>query len=172
MKIKHVLISLPFAVSLLLIGCGNTTQAPPVTYSYVTSKQAPVNAIDKNAQAQLAEAAVAVGRSLNQLSALKMAIHPHAKMPAPLNAQAIGMTQISSVNWTGPLLPLLKKIASASGYTLNVIGHPATPVIVTLSESNVPLASILHDAVLQASTRTTITVYPNKKTIQLLYNTQ
>ena len=165
MKLKYFLL-LP--VALLLVGC--SPREKNLTYSYITTNSAPVQVVNKNAQAQLAEASESVGHSLQQKSEIQLATHPKFKLPPPQNPAAIGMAQQTSLNWTGPIEPLLEKIAAASHYQVRVLGkQPAIPAIVAIDANNVPLATILRDATFQVVKKANITLYPGTKTIELRY---
>lgn len=165
MKAKKFLIVLPLA--LLLAGCSTEKH---LTYSYITTDSAPSPSVDTNAQAQLSEAANSIDGSLQKMSAIDKATHPKAKIQPPKNPKAIGMAQETSLDWTGPIEPLLEKIASASHYKLSVLGKkPAIPVIVSINETNVPLAEILRNATYQVEKKADISVYPSRKTIELRY---
>ncbi|HLD17001.1 MAG TPA: type IVB secretion system lipoprotein DotD [Coxiellaceae bacterium] len=146
----------------------------PVTYSMITTDSAPVPSVDRNTQAKLAESAQAVNQSLEQLSAVQIATHPQVSMPPPMNPQKVGMDQLSSVDWTGPVEPLLKKVAAQSGYQLHVLGiEPPIPVIVSVTAKDQPLAYILRDVTFQVQDRAGIAVYPGKtkatRVIELRY---
>ena len=157
------------AFAALLAGC-DSDNIDHVKFTYIPTNQVPSNAIDSTAQAQIATAAVNVSQSLQQLSAIKMAVHPHAKMPAPLNPHLVGMGQQVSVNWTGPVSPLLKRIAKASGYRLQVLGTaPAIPVVVNVNASNVTLADVLRNITYQVQDRATVMLYPASKILELRY---
>ena len=80
------------------------------------------------------------------------------------------MAQIASLQWTGPIEPLLRKIAHSTGYHLQVIGtEPPTPIIVSINKKNKPLATILRDAIFQAQGQANVSVYPANKIIELRY---
>lgn len=165
MKLKYFL---PLPVALLLVGCNSHEKH--LTYSYITTDSAPVQVVNKNAQAQLAEVSESVGHSLQQMSAIQLATHPKSKLAPPQNPAAIGMAQQTSLNWTGPIEPLLRKIAAASHYKVRVLGQqPAIPAIVVIDANNVPLANILRDATFQVVKKANITLYPATKTIELRY---
>lgn len=149
-----------FCAALLLAGCVQTRQA-----SY-NLHQASVD----NAQIQLAEAATSVSKDLNQLAEIEKAETPKTKMQPPPNPASIGMAQLASTDWTGPVEPLLNKIAKASHYKLQVLGRkPAIPVIVSVNAQNEPLATILRDASFQASKKIDVAVYPRRKIIEMRY---
>lgn len=153
----------------LLAGCDSSPE-PNINYTYIPSNETPTHSVDKHAQAQLAEAASSVSQSLQQLSAISMATHPGVQMPAPSNPDTIGMAQIVSVNWYGPVEPLLKKIAETSEYQLHVLGNaPETPIIVVVDQRNVPLADVLRNVTFQAANKAQIKVYPGTKVLELRY---
>lgn len=169
MKIKRIFTLFPIA---FLVGCSSKEQPKFVDLSlkYITTDSAPEPSVDRKAQAQLSETAQAVNQSLQQLSALEIATHPDVKIPEPMNAAAIGMSQQTSIDWTGPVEPLLNKIATASSYKLRVLGvEPAIPVIVAINAVEQPLATILRDTTYQVATKARIEVYPKTKTIELRY---
>lgn len=164
MRLKTLL---PISLVFLLAGC---TTHKYITYSYITTGSAPIPTTNKNAQAQLAEAATSVGHSLQKMSAIQLATHPKAKLPPPLNPAMIGMAQQTSLDWNGPIEPLLNRIAKASHYKLRVLGRkPAIPILVTINANNVPLADILRNAKFQSEKKANITLYPATKIIELRY---
>lgn len=123
-----------------------------------------------NAQIKLAEAAVSASSSLNQLAALEKANMPRIKISSPPNPASIGMAGLASVDWSGPIEPLIRRIAFASHYKLNVLGRPgAIPVIVQVIVQDVPIADILRDASYQAIHRANIVIYPRRRIIELRY---
>ncbi len=161
---------------LLLATCLVACQAKrtDINYAYITTDSAPVTEVDRNTQAQLAAAAVSVDKSLQELSAIKIATHPQVRLGNPINPKRLGMEQLSSINWTGPIEPLLQKIAAASHYKLKVLGvAPAIPIIVAVDAQNEPLADILRDVTFQAQNKAGIVVYPGKtaagRVIELRY---
>lgn len=139
--------------------------------TYITTDSAPVSISDPDTENQLTQAAQSVSESLENLSAVEIASHPSAKIAPPANAHRIGMAQTASLEWSGPIQALLKKIAQSSGYRLQVLGtQPSIPVIVAISKHNVALATILRDAIFQAQQQADINVYPSSKIIELRYH--
>ncbi len=173
MKINKLFIVAPIVViTVALAGCASeSAKRVNLNVKYLTSDSAPVKTGDTNAQAQIAEAATSVGHSLQRLSAIQVATHPHTKLGKPANAKAIGMAQQASLNWNGPVKPVVQKIANASHYRFRVLGKkPAIPVIVTVNAKNQTLAQILRNVTFQAEPAATIKVYPKTKIIELRYN--
>ncbi len=152
----------------LLAGCSSPQK--PLQVSYITTNSAPVAAVDIHAQAQLAQAAQSIDNSLNNLSAIEMASHPKAHLPHLLNAQNVDMTQIASLQWTGPIEPLLTKISAATNYQFKVVGSaPNPPLIVAINTHNKPIVAIVNDAILQLKKHATIRVNPTTRVIELDY---
>lgn len=130
----------------------------------------PTEDAGRNAQNKLAETALSVSDSLNQLAAIEKATHPKAKLPPPVNPDRIGLGTLTSVDWTGPVEPLVQKLAHASHYKFRVIGkNPAIPVIVAVYATNMTIADILRDADLQAGQKADVVIYPNHRIIELRY---
>ena len=165
-RFKPLVILLPI---LALAGCSDDQpNFVDLNLKYVTTANTPSNVADTSAQSQLARAAQSVDQSLQQMSAISLATHPGIKMPTP--TQPAGMTKRTSIDWTGPIKPLLEKIAHQSGYTLHVLGNPpAIPVIVSINAKAQPIASILRNATYQAAMKARIAVFPKTKTIELRY---
>ena len=123
-----------------------------------------------NAQIQLAEAATSVSKDLNQLAAIEKAKMPKSSLQSPPSPASIGMAQLASTDWTGPIEQLMQKIAKASNYRLQIIGRkPAIPVIVSVSAENEPLATILRDTSFQAAKKVDVVVYPRRRIIEMRY---
>ena len=148
----------------LLVGCSTTQNLPSsITPSSISPKSNDTAAI------QLAEAASSISQSLNELKTIEKASNPPIKpLPYPTSS---GLEKIiASVDWSGPIEPLLARIAKLADYKLEVIGHrPAIPVLVTISSQNTPLSYIVRNADLQAGIKANIAVYPGIQTIELRY---
>lgn len=166
MKIKNILFIA--ASTLLLTSCAETVKSE-VNLHYVAANKAPAELNNQDAQVQLAEAASSVGKSLQQLSAMQMAVTPKTDIPE-IDAKTTGMTQMASLDWYGPVLPLLEQIGKATGYKVKVLGDaPAIPVIVSISVNNQVMADILRNVTYQVHNKANITVYPDKRIIELRY---
>ena len=152
------------------MGC--STSRHRLVLTYITTKSAPVQAVDKNSQMQLAEAAASIGKSLQEEAAIDIATHPKAKLGPILNPKLVGMDQMTTINWTGPVEPLLKQVAQAGHYRLHVLGNePGIPVIVQILANNKPLLDILRDVRYQVAKKARIKLYPTARIIELRYFT-
>lgn len=141
----------------LFAGCTRRIKSPPPHSDDATIK--------------LAEAATSVSNSLKKLARIQAAATPPVKGKHLPDPNTSGMTGIASIDWAGPIGPLVTKIAQASKYKVRVLGKtPAIPIIVSVNAKNTPLASILRDVDYQAGKRAHIVVYPHKRVIELRYN--
>ncbi len=121
-------------------------------------------------ESTLAEASYSVSRSVADLSESAQAAHPLPDIaPAPSPA-SYGMGGVTSVDWSGPVEPLLKQIASAADYRLRVLGTaPAIPVLVTINARNALLGDILRDTGYQCGRRASVYIFPDSRVIELRY---
>lgn len=159
MRAKSFLIVLGF---LSLVGC---TSQPDQHIAIISN-----DAGARSAEVKLAEAADSVSESLHDLDEIEKATHPQAKLPPPLDPDMTCMGQLATIEWTGPIGPLVDKIAKATGYRVRVLGKaPAIPVLVAISARDTPLSDILRDANFQCRSKANIVVYPASKIIELRY---
>jgi defect in organelle trafficking protein DotD len=159
--------------SALLVGCSTCNQRTCNKPADPTSITPPINNRPDDATVQLAEAAAAVSASLNQLKAIEKASHPFINskyLSDPTCVASSSLKELMSVDWSGPIEPLLKRIARVANYKLHVIGRrPGTAVLVLITARNTPIYSILRDANLQAGSKANIIVYPSIRVIELRY---
>jgi defect-in-organelle-trafficking protein DotD len=121
-------------------------------------------------RASLAEASYAVSRSIVDLAEVAQAAHPLPALAPPPNPATYGMAGLTTVDWSGPIEPLLKQIAIASNYCLRVLGTPpAIPVLVTVYKKNAMLGDVLRDVGYQGGRRASVVVYPDGHVIELRY---
>ena len=124
----------------------------------------------RTAEERLATTANSVSKSLQDLAEIDRAIHPQAVLPSPVEPEMIGMGQLGSVDWSGPVGPLVKKIAEATNYKFKVLGTPpAIPILISVTAKDTPLADILRDASFQCGNRANIVTYPASRIIELRY---
>jgi len=118
----------------------------------------------------LAEASYSVSRSIVDLAETTQAAHPEVEIAPPPNPKSYGMDGLSTVDWSGPIEPLVRQLAKASSYRVSVLGSkPAIPVMVTVYSKNAMLGDILRDVGYQAGKRATVSVYPGSRLIELRY---
>jgi len=138
----------------------------------VANKKPPMNAPVDKATIKLAEAAESVSQSLAELARIQVVATPAIRQPADVPA-TLELTNRASIDWSGPIGPLVERIAHVSSYKLRVLGNePAIPVLVSMNAHNARLGDILRDASFQAGTKAEIRVFPAVKTIELRYAKQ
>lgn len=147
---------LALMLSLSVFACASPP-APKPTYAGKT-------------EASLAEASYSVSRSIVDLAETEQASKPNTCIEPPPSPASYGMAGTTTVDWSGPIEPLLKQIANASNYRLRVLGtRPAIPVLVTINARDVMLGDILRDAGYQCGNRAKVLVFPGSRTIELRY---
>jgi defect in organelle trafficking protein DotD len=142
----------------LLSACGPGTKRPPHNY---------VSATDTS----LAEASYAVSRSISDLAETAEAAHPAQRNLAPPPSPAsYGMGGVTSVDWSGPIEPLVRQLGAATNYRVHVLGTPpAIPVIVSINAKNMMAGDILRDVGYQGGERAAVLVFPEARVIELRY---
>lgn len=153
MKVKNFALSLLFPI--MLGACSSTT---PKAYN-----------ITEN-ETTLAEASYSISRSIVNLAETAQAAHPASKLAPPPSPASYGMGMTTSVDWSGPVEPLLKQVANSSNYRLRTLGiAPAIPVIVTIYAKNEMLGDILRDIGYQCGRRASVLIFPESRVIELRY---
>jgi defect-in-organelle-trafficking protein DotD len=123
-----------------------------------------------NAQASLAEASYSVSRSIVDLAETAEAAHPLPNLTPPPSPASYGMAGLTTIDWSGPVEPLLRQVAIAANYRVRVLGtSPAIPVMVSVFTKNAMLGDILRDIGYQCGRRAAVVVYPESRVIELRY---
>lgn len=143
-------------LSLTLTACANPPK-PPANYL-------------GNSENSMAEASYAVSKSIVSLAETDQAAHPNLNIEPPPNPASYGMGGTTTIDWSGPIEPLLKQIATASNYRVRTLGTPpAIPVLVTVNAKNALLGDVLRDAGYQCGRRASVVVFPASRVIELRY---
>ena len=147
---------LVICLTLALTGC--TMPKPPPSYNITPSQQS------------LAEASYSVSRSVVDLAETAQAAHPLPDMAPPPSPATYGMSGLTSVDWSGPVEPLVRQMAQAANYRVTIMGTaPAIPVLVTVYVKNAMLGDVLRDVGYQCGRRASVYVYPGSRVIELRY---
>jgi defect in organelle trafficking protein DotD len=128
----------------------------------------------KNLGNDIAENLIASAKSIEKSLAILAAAQEVNNVPvlntAPLITAEGGMGSTADIDWTGPIEPLLEKIALMTNYNLKVMGNkPSIPIIISITQNHAIIADILKNASLQAGKRVNIVVFPANKIIELRY---
>lgn len=141
------------SIAAMLVGC-----SPKPTYEM------------SDVEYQLMKSAMSVENSLKTLAATQDIYAKNAINTDILVTPQGGMGGLASLDWSGPIEPLLEKIADMTHYRVKVLGPiPAVPLIVNISSRERVVADILKDAGLQAGKRANLVVYPTSRIIELRY---
>jgi defect-in-organelle-trafficking protein DotD len=130
----------------------------------------PVVATPDSVSVRLADAADKASSSLQQLAAIEQARTPTPLPPVTPTAPHDELNQPMSVAWTGPVSPLLQRLALRVGYKFEQIGTPPTaPVTVSINVIEQPVLEVLRDAGLQMGSRANLVVDANRHVVELQY---
>lgn len=150
MKNKELLI---IPVAAIVIGC-----TPKPTYQMT------------DVEYQLMKSAMSVEDSIRTLAGTQDIYAKNAINTDILVTPQGGMGELASIDWSGPIEPLLERIGQMTRYRVKVLGPiPTIPLIVSISCRERLVADILKDAGLQAGRRANLVVYPTSRIIELRY---
>lgn len=145
------------AFAFLMSGCSSNTQS----LSDIQTQ---------NANVELAQASATISHTLTDLGSLQRAATPSLAMKQLPDPNTYGMDAMASIDWSGPVEPVVREIANASRYQLKVFGSvPAVPVLVSVHQRNSTLGYILRDIDYQCASKANIVVYPLRHVIELRY---
>lgn len=131
-------------------------------------------ALKQNVDSQLTAAAQEAVAGIRTLDLVERAKGP---APAPeIQESAVPpalLAEMTEINWSGPVEPLLSDLAHRAGYAwVPPLHTPVTPAMVSLSSNKTTVAKALEDVGLQIDKFATIVVDPNKQSITLRYDDQ
>lgn len=119
--------------------------------------------------AMLADAADRVASSLEKLAAVEYQRSPGVAV-APVSDAPVALRRAVTVNWVGPVEPIVETLANRSSYSFVVLGaSPPVPIVVSLDVENMPVVDVLRDIGLQMGVRADIRVDAQNKTIEIQY---
>ena len=136
----------------------------------VTYKRPPVNDPSDDASIKLAEAANSVSDSMMQMAKTEKILTPPQSDNVITIPNTNNLNAHASVDWSGPIGELTKRITEAAHYRLRVIGNePSIPVLVNVNLKDCSLGDVLRNIDYQAANKASIHVYPNIKVVELRY---
>ena len=141
-------------LTVMLVACA-TSKGPtqPVVDPAITKLQATADEVSTTLR-QLAEAQQATGPRPNTYA---------VPQTGPL-AQAV------TLSWAGPPEPVLRILASMTGFQFRAVGKPPlSPDIVTIEVRHQAAWSVLEDVGYQLGTRATVVVNEVQREVQLVY---
>ncbi len=138
--------------------------------THTTSKRPPYNDPSDDASIKLAEAANSVSNSMLQMAKTEKILIPPQQDNVITIPNTNNLNTYASVDWSGPIEELTKRIADAAHYKLRILGNkPAIPVLISLNLKDYSLGDILRNIDYQAKNKASIYVYPNSKVVELRY---
>lgn len=171
----RVLILIPTLIA--LAACSNSnldnTSVGPTIYGRSLLKNVNFDVYEgvHDADQELVDAAHQVSHTLDDLSRVQYAESKVKKIPDMKSAAKSGLSDLGSVDWSGPVEPLLKQLTKAGKYKLRVLGsRPAIPILITVNKSNASLAEIVRDITYQVHQQASIEIYPKSHTIEIRYH--
>ena len=123
-------------------------------------------------QQDLSAAAVSATGSLSQLAAIEKARYQSEAYMPFANVHDQSLDTFVSIQWYGPIVPLLQQVADMIGYQLQVFGKPPiTPILVNIDDTQQKTSAIniIRNADLQAGANANILIFTDQKLISLRY---
>lgn len=142
----------------LVAGCVTATSVTPVaTEPDVVS-------------VRLAQAAEKASNALDTLSGIEQYREPQMPAPEDYSSAPPALTQLISIQWSGPIDQILQTLAARSGMRYKVAGSTSgVPLLVNLDVYQKPLIEVLHDLGLQAGRRADVSVNNLNNSIEIRY---
>lgn len=162
---KNIYLTAIFCVSFCtnLVGCTSALNGNKAT----STAKVPV---DKEVQKELIAAARSIESSLALLARTQADNNVPLLNTIPLITPEGGMGGTADIDWTGPIEPLIRKLADMTDYKLKILGsEPTIPIIVSISQDKAVIADILKNAGMQAGKRANIVVFPANRVIEVRY---
>lgn len=132
------------------------------------AKKKPSVQIPDPAEVQLAETTASIDRSMVEWAESHRSQAPINPKKLPLFG--VDIPQIVSVDWSGPIEPLLKRILSGTSYRLRILGKPpASPVLVSLQIQHMTVSYTLRYIAYQMGSQADIHVDTSHKIVELRY---
>lgn len=146
-----------------MLGCSSALKQN----TYTSATKVPYNSV---VEQELITAAKKIETSLALLASAQEESNVPLLNTAPLITPEGGMSGTADIDWTGPIEPLVRKLADLTDYKVKVLGNtPAIPIIVSISEDCAVIADILKNAGMQAGKRANIVVFPANRVIEIRY---
>jgi len=118
---------------------------------------------------RLANAVDQASVALKTLASIEQSRNPNIQIESVAGAPQ-ELQRVMTIDWTGPIEPITKKVADRAGYSFQINGNsPSTPIIISVTSREKQVVEMLRDIGLQAGRRADIVVDIEKKTVELNY---
>lgn len=146
-----------------LLGCSSALKKN----AEANSAKVPYNSL---VEQELVAAAKKIETSLSLLASTQEESNMPLLNTIPLITPEGGMSGTADVDWTGPIEPLVRKLADMTDYKVKVLGSaPSIPIIISISQEDAIIADILKNAGMQAGKRANLVVFPANRVIEIRY---
>ena len=168
---KILLVALVSFLMTFCVGCSVLKKQNEITTDSTKQTTKQKNGRSRlNVEAELLATAQSIEQSLSTLAAAEKAENAPILNTSQLITPEGGMGGTADVDWSGPLIPLVEKIAEMSDYRLKVLGsEPSIPIFISVNAKRAVIADILQNASLQAGKRASILVFPSTRIIEVRY---
>jgi defect-in-organelle-trafficking protein DotD len=147
--------------TLFLVACQSLLPQPHKAKEMTQSDQAMIDT---------AQAAVSISHNLTELGLAQRNEQGMLKRESEVSDLPLVLSRLVSIDWAGPVEPLIKQLADGAQLRVKVIGvAPAIPVTVGLHKRDTSVYQILQDLRGQVGNRAEIVVYPSSGVIELHY---
>ncbi len=118
----------------------------------------------------LAESSDRASTALETLAAVEKARTPATQMSPVQNVPA-ELRRAITINWVGPIDPIVKTLADRAGYGFLELGKkPTIPVVVSIDAENQRVIDVLRDIGLQLGMRGDVKVDAEARMIEIYYS--
>ncbi len=151
--------------ALVLAGCSKRLEPDEIQSAILieSSESRLDNLLDRAAETNLMVARIEAAASPDRAPMPAQDLPPDVTLPDNLE-------QLISLDWTGPVEPLLKAIAEHIDYEYQVTGPaPAQPLIVTISRRDEPVWLLMRDVAISLTSSATVIVNPSRELVTLQY---
>lgn len=165
---RSMLINRLFVLGLLGLAGAGLTACGGNDYG-IGSGNPQVAAMPDKVSLMLADAADRSSTALQTLASIEQHRTPHVAM-APIENAPPALMRAMTLNWTGPVEPVLKTLADRAGYGFQVLGSaPPVPVVVAVNAENKPVVEIMRSIGLQLGARANVRVDGATQMVEIHY---
>ena len=119
---------------------------------------------------RLAAAADRASTALQTLASIEQVRTPGASIESANDDIPQELRRTMSLEWSGPIEPLLRRLADRAGYRLQLNGNrPAVPIIISVSSREKSVVEMLRDVGLQSGKRADVVIDVQNKVVELDY---
>jgi len=147
----------------LLAACATAPRPPAATVGRTSVDATIASAIDRSSRVNRAIAEIEAAASAPSAPAPAQTVPDGMELPEELN-------RLFSVEWRGPLEPLLEGMAKEIGYKFVRTGSaPASPVMVSVYRTDEPIWRVIRDAGTLVTSEAAVVLNPRERTIEVRY---